>query len=153
VERQNSEISGLRTALEDVRQEAGQLRQKIAAREEALAKAEAERARHADNVAEELRKKSEDLEEARKVIALLERESSERKAALDDLSKQRDEPAQRFAASEAAVAPQRPAHPPVVKPHIAELPAADFLPVQMEHGIKLQPARPVPVAPPKVRIG
>jgi colicin import membrane protein/SWI/SNF-related matrix-associated actin-dependent regulator 1 of chromatin subfamily A len=137
---------------------AEEARRAAAAREEAAAKAEAERALHVQEIARE-------LEEARNDITALERENAAAKAAREAIARQRDDLARRIARitdeqkrilddlaePEASEPGQRSVRPAVVKPHIVELSDSDLLPSQRERVINLPPARPAPIAPPKVR--
>ena len=158
-------------------EEAGKI---AAARDESLAKAEAERARHAhelaqaevervrlaQELAEEQRKKADELDSARIAIATLERENAEAKAAHDAAARQRDELARRltriadeqkrlienFADPQTADPVQRSVRPAtIVKQHVVEMTDADILPPQRDRPINLPPARPMHVTPPKVR--
>ena len=136
-----------------------------AAREEALAKAETERARIAAEAEQEIRRKAGELEVAHSALAALERENIESKAVQESIARQRDELARRIARAseeqrrilegltEAEIpgASQRSVLPSVVPPHIVEMSDADLVPVQKERVIKMPPARPVTIAPPKVR--
>ena len=127
--------------------------------------AEAERARLAQELGEELRKKNDELAVTRNAIAALERENAETKSAQDGVTRQRDELARRIAritgeqkrllddlADPATIDPgQRSVRSVPAKQHVVELSQADILPPQRDRAINLPPPRPVPVAPPKVR--
>ena len=140
-------------------------RQAAAARDEVLAKVEDERARLAQEFAGELRKKADELDSARDAIDSLERENAEAKAGRDAAVRQRDELARRItritdeqkrlldglADPETFDPGPRSVRAATVKPNIVEMSDADILPPLRERVITLPPARPVPVAPPKVR--
>ena len=133
---------------------------------EALANAEAGRTRQARELADAIRKKSDELESARAIIAVLERENAEGRTAHETTSRHRDEIAHRMtrvtdehkrlldelATSGPSESAPRSVLPAPAKPHnLVEMSEAEILPPQRERTINLQPARPVPVAPPKVR--
>src|SRR5207244_2940537 len=98
-------------------------------------------------------------------LAVLDRETTKTKAERDAIARERDELAQRIARIsdgqrrimeglgelENADISQRSVLPAAAKPHIVEMSDADLLPVEKERVIKLPPARPVTIAPPKVR--
>ena len=134
---------------------------------DALAKAEAERARLAQELTAELGNRTAEIESARSAIAALEREKAEAKAAHEVAARQRDEFARRIAritgeqkrlledladtqAPEGGQPSVRPSSKPA-KTHIVEMSNADILPPQRDRVINLPPARPAPIAPPKVR--
>jgi septal ring factor EnvC (AmiA/AmiB activator) len=148
-------------ALADGREEAHTIAMQ---RDEALAQVEAERAIRARELEEALREKAAEMEAASKEIAALERELESTRTDRETVARQRDELNRRIGhiteeqtrlldnlrESTLSDHPQRSIRPPAPKTHVVEMTDSDLVPATPQRIVNLPPARPAPIAPPKV---